>query len=228
MIVYGKQIFLYILKKFPDRLEEIYLAKEIDKKLFSTLTSLGVKILRVDSKKAQAMAHGGNHQGFLAKIKPIKSVEKKEILALKTLLILCGISDVGNIGSIFRSAYALGVEGIVIGGSLSASAIEGGIRTSSGAMLSLPFFITPNPLELVQELKAKNITCYGADMGGEKISNVFPSKEWALFLGSEGDGLSEKIKQKMDKIISIEMKNEFNSLNVGVATGILVHRLKNG
>lgn len=228
MIVYGKQILLYILQKCPERLEEVYLSKEIDKKLFSTLSHSGAKILRVDNKKAQAMAHGGNHQGFLARIRPVESVSKSEIFNSKTLLVLCGISDVGNIGSIFRSAYALGVEGIVIIGSLSVSAIEGGIRASSGAMLSLPFFTTSHPLELIHELKTKNITCYGADMGGEEISNIAPAQKWALFLGSEGEGLSGKIKQKMDKIISIEMKNEFNSLNVGVATGILVHRLKNG
>ncbi|WP_305862774.1 23S rRNA (guanosine(2251)-2'-O)-methyltransferase RlmB [Helicobacter cholecystus] len=228
MIVYGKQILFYVLQKCPDRLEEIYLAKEIDKKLFSSLYSSGVKILRIDTKKAQAMAHGGNHQGFLAKIKPIESVEKKEILSLKTLLVLCGISDVGNIGSIFRSAYALGVEGIIIGGTLSKNAIEGGIRASSGAMLCVPFYITSNLLELIHELKTKNKTCYGADMGGEEVLSIVPSDEWALFLGSEGEGLSGKIKQKMDKIISIKMKNEFNSLNVGVATGILVYRLKNG
>lgn len=228
MIVYGKQILLYILERCPQRIEEVYLAKEIEPKLFSKLASLGVKILRLDSKKAQSLARGGNHQGFLAKITPIEPVSKKEILQYNHLLVLCGISDVGNIGSIFRSAYSLGVEGIVIGGNLGAHALEGGIRSSSGAMLSLPFHLTPYPLELIAELKDKGVVCYGADMGGEEISKVNTAKQWALFLGSEGEGLSGKIKQKMDKIISIEMKNDFNSLNVGVAAGILIHRLKNG
>lgn len=228
MIIYGKQIMLHLLEHCPQRIEEIYLAKEIDKKLFSSFLKIGAKILRIDSKKAQAMARGGNHQGFLAKITPLEPVSKKEILLLPTLLVLCGISDVGNIGSIFRSAYSLGIDGIIIGGNLGANAIEGSIRTSSAAMLSMPFFLTPHPLELIHEIKERGKICYGADMGGEEISSITPAKEWALFLGAEGEGLSGKIKQKMDKIISIEMKNSFNSLNVGVATGILIHRLKNG
>lgn len=228
MIVYGKQIFLYILEHYADKIEEVYLTKDIDQKIFSKLIKLGVKIYRLDNKKAQALARGGNHQGYLAKISCIQPVGKREILALNTLIVLCGISDVGNIGSIFRSAYSLGVEGVIIGGNLSQKAIEGCIRSSAGAIFSLPFFFTPHPLELICELKEKEKVCYGADMEGEEILGISPAKKWALFLGSEGEGLSGKIKQKMDKIVSIEMKRNFNSLNVGVATGILIHRLQNG
>jgi len=61
MIVYGKQICLYILKNYAEIIEEIYLQKEIDKKLFYAFSALKKKIVRVDPKKAQAMAKGGNH-----------------------------------------------------------------------------------------------------------------------------------------------------------------------
>lgn len=225
MIVYGKQVVLYLVGKNPKIIEELYVAKELEGKVFKQLAKVGAKILRVDSKKAQALARGGNHQGILARISPLKMGEKKELLAMKQIIVLCGISDVGNIGSIIRSAYALGVEGIVVGGELSERAMEGIVRASAGAMLDSFVMSYPKILELIHELKEAGFACYGADMGGEEISKVKKEQKWALFLGSEGEGLHKKITQKMDKIISIEMKNNFDSLNVGVAAGILMHRL---
>lgn len=225
MIIYGKQVVLYAIQKNPKIIQELYVAKELEKALFNQLVKVGVKIIRVDSKKAQALARGGNHQGILAKIAPLRAGEKKELFAMKKLVVLCGISDVGNIGSIVRSAYALGVEGMVFCGELSEKAMEGVIRSSAGAMLDFFFFCTPHCLELIHELKEAKFVCYGADMGGEEVSRIKNNEKWALFLGSEGEGLGKKIIQKMDKIISIEMKNNFDSLNVGVAAGILMHRL---
>lgn len=225
MIIYGKQVVLYAIQKNPKIIQELYVAKELEKTLFNQLVKVGVKIIRVDSKKAQALARGGNHQGILAKIAPLRAGEKKELFAMKKLVVLCGISDVGNIGSIVRSAYALGVEGMVFCGELSEKAMEGVIRSSAGAMLDFFFFCTSHCLELIHELKEAKFVCYGADMGGEEVSRIENNEKWALFLGSEGEGLGKKIIQKMDKIISIEMKNNFDSLNVGVAAGILMHRL---
>ena len=68
MIVYGKQIVFYILEKHETLIEEIFLTKEIEPKLFRKFTDVGVKIIRPDNKKAQALAKGGNHQGYLLKI----------------------------------------------------------------------------------------------------------------------------------------------------------------
>lgn len=225
MIIYGKQVVLYAIQKASKAIQELYVAKELEASLFKKLSKVGVKIIRVDSKKAQALARGGNHQGVLAKITPLSMGEKKELLAMKQIVVLCGISDVGNIGSIVRSAYALGVEGIVFGGELSERALEGIVRASAGAMLDSFVMCYPKILELIHELKEAGFACYGADMGGEEVSKLQKEQKWALFLGSEGEGLGKKIAQKMDKIISIEMKNDFDSLNVGVAAGILMHRL---
>lgn len=225
MIIYGKQVVLYAIQKAPKAIQELYVAKELEVPLFKKLLKVGVKIIRVDSKKAQALARGGNHQGILAKITPLSMGEKKQIFGMKNLIVLCGVSDVGNIGSIVRSAYALGVEGIVFGGELSERALEGIMRSSAGAMLELLYLCYPKVLELIHELKEAGFVCYGADMGGEEVSKVQKEQKWALFLGSEGGGLGKKVVQKMDKIISIEMKNDFDSLNVGVAAGILMHRL---
>lgn len=225
MIVYGKQIILYLLQKHPQIIQEIFLAKEIDSKLFAQIVKLGVKITRLDFKKAQAMARGGNHQGMLAQILPIQAQSLSSLLSYSSLVVLCGISDVGNIGSIVRSAYALGVEGVVFCNPLSSKALESVVRLSSGALLSLPFCFCPHPLDLIHQMQQAHFACYGADMKGDCVFDVNLAKKWALFMGSEGDGLHRKIIQKMDRILGIEMCNDFNSLNVGVACGILLYGL---
>jgi len=136
MIVYGKQIFFYIAQKHPDLIEEIYLAKDLDKKLFSQVNKLNKKIIKLDTMKAQSLARGGNHQGFLMKIKYIEYAEIKDLKKEDFLLVLVGLTDVGNIGAIIRSAYALGVKGVVISG--TKINLEGIVRSSVGALLDMP------------------------------------------------------------------------------------------
>ncbi|MCR6593161.1 RNA methyltransferase substrate-binding domain-containing protein, partial [Campylobacter insulaenigrae] len=65
MIVYGKQVFFYILEKHKDKINEIFLAKECEKSEFTKITKCSKKIKKLDFKNAQSLARGGNHQGFL-------------------------------------------------------------------------------------------------------------------------------------------------------------------
>ncbi|RDU72799.1 23S rRNA (guanosine(2251)-2'-O)-methyltransferase RlmB [Helicobacter anseris] len=224
MIVFGKQSVCYILEYAPHLIEEIYFSKEIDKKLFSKFSKLSKPIIRLDNKKAQSLAKGGNHQGFFLKIASLEQSSFKEIKSMRKILVLCGITDTGNIGSIFRSAYCLGIEAIVLSGIKSFS-IEGVLRSSVGAILQVPFCIFENPLDVINELRNEKFFLYGADMSGKDISQCNIADKYALFLGSEGSGLGGKILSKLDTILSIRMHNSFNSLNVAVAAGILMHRM---
>ena len=226
MILYGKQPIFYALQVYSDCIEEFYLAKELPKSLFLQLANLKKPIKRINSKKAQALARGGNHQGILAKIIPPSESSLQELKQKQSLLVLCGISDVGNIGSIFRSAYALGIGGIVIDTILSQSAQEGVLRSSSGTFLDMPFGFSTHLLDWINELKSAEFTLWGADMQGEnQCENV--NGKWVLFLGSESQGLSGRLKHKMDKMLSIKMEHHFDSLNVAVAAGILIDRIRN-
>ena len=226
MVVYGKRIAEYILEKNRTKIQSIYLAKEIDKKQFNAFVRLNVPLLRVDSKKAQAMAKGGNHQGYLLEIEPIAPLEFSAIKAMGFVLVLCGISDVGNLGALFRSAYVLGVDGIVICG-LKELKQEGVLRASAGAMLDMPFAVVHNALDVANELKFAGFKLYGTSLDG---SNALPASEGkkALFLGSEGEGLSPKLLKKMDENLTILQKRAFDSLNVSTAGAILMDRIING
>lgn len=227
MIVYGKQIVFYILEKYPNIIKQIFLTKEIDKKLFKKFMDTGVKIVRPDNKKAQSLARGGNHQGFLLEIEDYKFASLKDIKQSNFIVVLDGLSDVGNIGAIARSCYALGVDALVVCG-LKNFNPEGVIRTSSGALFDLNVAVCENSYDLANELKQTGFTLAGAHMEGFEAKEVQRQNDQkvALFLGSEGTGLSNKLLKKLDLKVSIGMKNNFDSLNVSVAAGILIYELR--
>ena len=228
MIVYGKQISLYILKNFPEMIEEIYLQKEIDRKLFYRFQNLGKKIVKVDFKKAQAMARGGNHQGFLLSVKDISFTEFKDIKKSSGfLLVLYNITDVGNIGAIIRSAYVFGVDAIIITAQKSFS-LEPIIRSSAGAALNMPIVLYSNASDLLNELKMAGFKVYGAGFDGKDIRYVKFGEKKAVYLGSEGEGIPNKIMSKMDEKITINMVRGFDSLNVSAASAIICDRIANG
>jgi 23S rRNA (guanosine2251-2'-O)-methyltransferase len=142
------------------------------------------------------------------------------------ILVLDTLTDTGNIGAIVRSAYALGVDGIIASGvkTLNFASI---MRTSSGALLEMPFLIMPNILDVLNELKQVDFKVYGAGMEGDRVELCQFSNKKVLVLGSEGKGISKRATSKIDEIISIEMKHEFDSLNVSAAAAILIHRMGN-
>jgi len=226
MIIYGKQVCLYALTRHSKEIEKIYIAKKgvLPKELFERF---GSKIKFIENRWAQNLARGGNHQGILIEIKDIALAELEDIKTGEFIVIFDGITDAGNIGAIVRTSYALGVDGIVATGvnRLNLSTIA---RTSSGALLDMPLVIRYNILDILNELKQSGFYLYGASMEGEPIENKLFAKKRVLILGSEDLGLSKKVKSRLDETISIKMKREFDSLNVSVAAGIMIHRMSYG
>ncbi|ARR02803.1 rRNA methyltransferase, TrmH family, group 3 [Campylobacter vicugnae] len=228
MIIYGKQLFLHLLKHHKDKLEEIYLAKEVQKDIFNQIAKVGLKIQKVDNQKAQALARGGNHQGFLAKVKDYEFATLNEIKKSDYLVILYGLSDVGNIGAITRTAYALGAGGIVIVGKNENLAMQGVVRASSGAAYELPIVLCSDGLSLINELKQVGFKIYAANAGGKSAKEFKFESKIVLIMGSEGEGIPNKVLQKCDDILGVNMRKDWDSLNVSVAFGILFDRIVNG
>ena len=223
MIIYGKQLFLHILNKRPQILEEIYLSKECDKKLFSKICGTGKKIIRVDNQKAQSLAHGGNHQGFLANVSEFEFSDIAELKKLNFIAILYGISDVGNIGAIARSAYALGCEGLVI--VAKSINMQGVLRSSSGAAYEIPIAIFEDGLSLLNELKQFGFKIYATASNGKNVKEMRFAGKRALVMGSEGEGIPQKALAKCDECIGIKLKEGWDSLNVSAAFAIICDRM---
>jgi 23S rRNA (guanosine2251-2'-O)-methyltransferase len=223
MIIYGKQVCLHALEHHQDKVKTVYVAKKniLPQALFHAYHS---KIKFLEEKWAQSMSKGGNHQGLLIELDTFQVSNLATIKQNDFIVILDGLTDVGNIGAIVRSAYALGAEAVICSGVKQLN-IAGIIRTSSGAMLDMPFYVESNILDTLNELKQFGFTVYGASMDGETVEKMSFSKKRVLIMGSEGKGLSNRVIKKLDQKVSIDMKHTFNSLNVSVAAGILIHRM---
>ena len=228
MIIYGKQVCLYALEHHSAKIKTVYVAnksangKEIlPKRLFHQYHD---KIKFLEEKWAQSMCKGGNHQGLLIEMSEVEPTPFETIKQSDFIVVLDGLTDVGNIGAVVRSAYALGVDALIITGvkQLNLSAVT---RTSSGAMLDMPFMISPNILDNLNELKQRGFGVYGASMDGENVQEVTFTPKRLLVLGSEDRGISGKVLSKVNHKISIEMKHAFDSLNVSAAASILIHRM---
>lgn len=224
MIVYGKQVFFYILRKHKARIKRLFLAKECDKESFKEIAKSGLKVQKLDFKAAQGLARGGNHQGFLLEIDDYEFCALNELKKSEFVVLLCGLSDVGNIGQIARTAYALGVNGMIfIGQNL---AMEGVIRSSSGAAMDLKIALHNDAFGILNEFKQSGFKLFASAAQGEKADKI--DGKSLLILGSEGAGLPLKILKKCDQILGIKMQNNFDSLNVSSAFAILCDRMING
>jgi len=223
MIIYGKQVCLYAMEHHPETIQTVYVAKKgiLPQNLFHQFHD---KIKFLEEKWAQSMSKGGNHQGILLEIDEFEQTPLSDMKQNDFLVMLDGLTDVGNIGAIVRSAYALGAEGIIATGvkQLNLSAIT---RSSSGALLDMPFTIEPNILDTCNELGQVGFQLYGAAMDGAPVQEMTFAPKRVLVMGSEGKGLSKKALGKLDKKVSIEMKHDFDSLNVSAAAAILIHRM---
>lgn len=225
MLIYAKQPINYIISNHPDKIRTLYLAKEIDKKEYSRLMKMGFDIKRIPSDAAGKMCKNASHQGVLADVEDYKLSSYKTFLNSDFILVLSGLTDIGNIGAIIRTAYALGVDSVIACG-VKSLPLEAIMRTSTGALYDMPFAIETNVHNIMNDLKTSGFTTYGADMGGNDIRNVELKQKRALFLGSEGEGLTARVTSKLDEVVSIKMSHEFDSLNVSVAGAILMDRMR--
>jgi 23S rRNA (guanosine2251-2'-O)-methyltransferase len=225
MLIYAKQPIYYLINHYPQKIKTLYLAKELDKKEYSRLMKMGFEIKRIPNEAAVKMSKNANHQGFLAEVDDYKLHDYKTFLDKDFVLILAGLTDVGNIGAIVRSAYALGVDAIIVSG-LKHLNIEPVMRTSAGALVDMPLAVEQNIHNLLNDFKMSGFVSYGADMGGVDIREAEIVKKRVLVLGNEGEGLTSRVSSKLDKIVSIKMAHDFDSLNVSVAGAILMDRMR--
>ena len=145
----------------------------------------------------------------------------------KKILLLDRVQDPGNLGTIIRSSKAFGVDTIVLGNGCCDLYNEKVIRSTQGNGFTMNI-VCGDLLEIIKELKEKEIPVLGTRVEfGEDIRNLTDrDKEcYALVMGNEGRGVSGEILEQCDKYIYIEMDNNVESLNVSIATSILLYEL---
>ena len=152
----------------------------------------------------------------------VKLKETKEIKGNKIVL-LDNVQDPGNVGTIIRSALAFNVDTVVLS-STSVNIFNDKLIRSSEGMIFKVNVVTMDLEEAINKIKEKDIKVYYADMFGKEKLEDITLKEYALVMGSEGQGVSKEVKNLCDSSISINMNPLCESLNVGVSASIIMHK----
>jgi TrmH family RNA methyltransferase len=180
---------------------------------------------RTDDRTLAALVGTQTPQGLVAIVRvPRYELDELEIPAVAPLLILDGIQDPGNFGTLTRTADALGAAAVVtLPGTVDPWNAKS-IRAAAGAAFRVP--IVEAELEpLVDWLRRRDYTLYGADAAGDAADLLPLAERAALFLGNEGAGLNAATRDAMDRLLAVPIERHAESLNVAVAAGILLFLL---
>lgn len=188
----------------------------------------------VDAKVLDRMAASRNHQGVIAVAAQWKYAQISEIFqkaALRNeppfILLLDGLEDPQNFGSIIRTAEAAGVHGIIIPERRSVGLTAVVSRASSGAIEHIPVVRVTNLTKTIEELKKQGLWFTGADMNAAKPYHESDLKgAVGIVMGGEGSGISRLVKEHCDQMVRLPMWGQINSLNVAVATGIILYEAR--
>ena len=155
-----------------------------------------------------------------------KKKESSELVGKKYLL-LDGVQDPGNLGTIVRSAVAFNIDTIVLSDD-TVDLYNPKVLRSTQGMIFHTNIIECDLIDVISKLHDKNITVYGTDVNNgidaRELSDL-DKTSFALVMGNEGNGVRKEIKELCDKNLYINMNENVESLNVGVATSILLYEL---
>lgn len=171
------------------------------------------------------------HEGCVALIARVQYQNLQDVISFvmesgeaPLFLILDGITDIRNIGGIARTAHCTGVHAIIIPDKGVGALNEDAILTSAGALEKIPVCRVNSLMKAVDELHLNGILVFASEMTAEKtISEMDFTVPCAIVMGSEEKGIYPALMKICDEKIKIPMKSGFESLNVSVATGIILY-----
>ena len=233
--IYGINTVSEILKSSSRKIYRVIVENTSASKLMDVIKLANEKKIPVQfapKKLLDKLTKRANHQNLVVEIDEVKYYSIDEAISQdfgsKNLIWLCldGISDAGNFGSIIRTAVCMGVNSIVFSENRSASITPGVEKISCGAVEKIKFVKVTNINQSIIYLKSKGFWVYGADIDGIDIRTVNFNFPLLLVVGSEDKGMHEKTKQHCDELIKIPQSDNFDSLNVSIATGICLYEIK--
>ena len=229
-IVFGVQSVLETLKGTKE-IEKILLQRdfghnEVEKLAFER----GIPVQRVPLEKLNRVTMKV-HQGVIAYVSAVNYAKISNIVAdifekgeIPLLLVLDRITDVRNFGAIARTAECAGVNAIVVAAHGAAQINADAMKTSSGALNHLPVCRENNLWQVINELQQSGIQIVACtEKANEELYKIDFSIPTAILMGSEEDGISENLLEQADFATKIPMAGKIGSLNVSVATGVILY-----
>lgn len=217
-------------------LDRIYINNKISNAALKEIKSLasenGIPINYVPVEKLNSFNIEG-HEGFIALISKIHYLELQQVISwivekgeTPLFLVLDGITDIRNIGGIARTAFCTGVQAIIIPDKGVGALNEDAILTSAGALEKIGVCRVNSLVKAVDELHLNGIKVLAAEMAA--VKNVFDmnfKEPVAIVMGSEEKGIYPALMKACDEKFKIPMAGDFESLNVSVATGMILYEV---
>ena len=190
-----------------------------------------VIIKEIDKNKMKQMAQTDNYQGVIAIVPPFEYCDVDDILLEAKsrqeepfVVILDGIEDVHNLGSIIRTAETAGVHGIIIPKRRAASVNSIVSKVSAGAVEYMKIARVNNLTDTIKYLKEQGLWICGTDMDTKQ---EYDKQDYTgpigIVIGSEGFGMSRLVKENCDFLVKIPMMGRITSLNASVSAGIVIY-----
>ncbi len=234
MKIEGRNAVLEVLKSGAD-IEKLLIEKGAEQKgsggsLFRLARDRRIKYQFAPRETLDRESEDKRHQGFIAYMSEFEYCELEDILeAAKSqdqppfIVVLDGVEDPHNLGSIIRVCECSGVHGIIIPKHRSATVGETAVRVSAGASAHVKIARAVNLNMAIENLKKQGVWVYGAETGGESLYTCDLTGPAAIVIGSEGEGIRPLTRKLCDKIVSIPMFGQVNSLNASVACGVVLY-----
>ncbi len=233
-VAYGVHAVRVLLERTPQRVRRVLLATGKDAGRLAEIRTLaaraGIAVVSVDEASLDKLADGGRHQGVLAEVAarsgdPETQLEEAlEAAGEKPLLlVLDGVQDPHNLGACLRSADAAGVAAVIAPRDRAAGLTPVVRKVAAGAAETVPFVAVVNLARTLRELKERGVWLVGTDDSADKsLYEVDLQGPLALVMGSEGEGMRRLTRECCDQLVSIPMAGAVESLNVSVATGVVL------
>ena len=234
-MIAGKNPVLEALRSGRE-INKLWIAEGVKKTGINELLDLarerGVLVQFVPKKKVDQLTDA-NHQGIVASVAAYKYAELDDLFNAASaknedpfFLILDELEDPHNLGSIMRTADAIGVHGIIIPKRRAVGLTAVVAKASTGAIEHVPVVRVTNLAQTVDELKERGVWIAGTDAkGSSDYRNMDATLPLAIIIGSEGRGMSRLLKDKCDFLYHLPMIGHVNSLNASVAAALLMYEV---
>ena len=233
--VFGRHAVVEALQT-PDRVNRVFIQEGASgrdaAKVIELAREKGIQVQTVPKTKIEDLVGNAVHQGLVASIAAYEYADLEDVFKKAEekgedpfIVILDGVEDPHNLGSILRTADATGVHGIIIPKRRSASLTATVAKASTGAIEHVPVVRVTNLTQTIEQLKARGIWVFGTDMNGTDYRKWNTSGPLAIVMGNEGKGVSRIVKESVDEMVTIPMVGHVQSLNASVASALMMYEV---
>ena len=209
--------------------EDMRPAKVLDD-ILAVANNRRIPITQLPRREIDRLALSENHQGVIVRVDPYRYATFKQIcLSLEgkpdsLVVLLDGVTDPRNLGSVARTCDAAGIDALLLPRSRAAPVTPAVFHASSGAVEYLSIATVPNLVSVMKELKQLGLWVVGADVrAAQTCFEADLTGPLALVLGSEGTGLHRLVRETCDVLVRVPMFGKVSSLNVSVAAAVIIY-----